>query len=139
MKYIKLFEEFVNEGKVKSSSIEDAINKIKDAKEKWWDGKFGREISLRDIFKDTSDEQMIIIVIKGIRGKITKVKLNDLIPSQPNVTVQRVLDYANDPQDALPNVVKYNGKLYINSGHHRLAALILQGKTDGKVKLHTVE
>ncbi len=51
MNYIKLFEEF-NEGKY--TSIENRLNNIEDAKENWWDGKFGKEISLRDIFKDTA-------------------------------------------------------------------------------------
>ncbi len=136
MNYIKLFEEF-NEGKY--TSIENRLNNIEDAKENWWDGKFGKEISLRDIFKDTADEQMMIIGIKGSKGKTTKVKLNELIPSQPNVTVQRVLDYIKNPKDELPNIVNYNNKFYINSGHHRLAALMLQNKIDAKVKLHKIK
>ena len=46
------------------------------------------------------------------------VNINDIIPTQKNVTTKNIKDINN--VSALPELIKVNDKYYVNDGHHRI-------------------
>ena len=57
-----------------------------------------------------------------------KVNVADIVPTQKNINTNNLK--AVQGAKGLPELVKYNGKYYIQDGHHRIARDILDGKQD---------
>lgn len=74
------------------------------------------------------------------RQRYEWVNLEDLIFTQDDVYFLAVINVmrGGEPHGQrcdTPLVVKYGGKLYVEDGHTRIAASILQGETDIRVRL----
>jgi hypothetical protein len=123
MKVIPTFEEFINE----SIYFENELNKFNSVKDKFFIKFNGDEISLRAIFSETANEPMIIFGVGKKTGKKSQVNLKDLIPTQPSVSKELLLQKYEQPKHELPTVGLYNNKLYIIQGHHRLAVEKIKG------------
>ena len=63
------------------------------------------------------------------------VNINDIIPTQKNVTTKNIKDINN--VSALPELIKVNDKYYVNDGHHRISRDILTG--DDKIQAKVYE
>lgn len=104
--------------------------------------------------KDTKGRNISLLyseltTFKNIKGVTTKVNLKDLIPTQDNVetkslkgiikTGPKLLDKNDKLSDrsdkSKPIVFEHEGKQYVISGHHRLSADILKGKSNAIVEL----
>jgi len=63
------------------------------------------------------------------------VNVNDLIPTQKNVTAQNLSDVKNVSSSEPILAVKDNGKYFIIDGHHRLSNQILNGQNEVQIKV----
>ena len=111
-----------------------SLNEIKN-EISFWNNKYGKEISLRDIFFETKNIPMVIVGISGLKGKPTKVELSKLVPSQPTVVKSKIDELLTKPNKNLAKVLLYNGNYYIIDGHHRLSAEKLKGTKNIEVQL----
>ena len=62
------------------------------------------------------------------------VNINDIIPTQKNVTTKNIKDINN--VSALPELIKVNDKYYVNDGHHRISRDILTGNDKIQAKVY---
>ena len=134
MKNIKTFEEFLNE----SEDISKLIQNFTKAKTKFFINHNGDEINLREIFTKTSNEPMVVFGVGNKKGKKTSIDLDDLIPTQNNVSKDVLLKKLDDDTKELPIVGVNDKKKYIIHGHHRLALEKLKGSKQVFVKLITI-
>ena len=123
MKKIPTFEDFINE----SIEFENNLDKFNNVEDKFFVKFKSPEISLRDIFSETANEPMIIFGVGKKTGKKSQINLKDLIPSQPSVSKELLLQKSEQYNHELPVVGLYNNKLYILQGHHRLAVEKIKG------------
>lgn len=63
------------------------------------------------------------------------VSVNDLIPTQKNITVQNLSDVKNVSSSEPILAVEDNGKYFIIDGHHRLSNQILNGQNEVQIKV----
>lgn len=70
----------------------------------------------------------------GRKNELRTVSLDQLIPTQPEVGTAGVRKYATNPdskQASRPlKVIDYEGRLYVEDGHHRLVAAAARGDTE---------
>jgi hypothetical protein len=133
MKYLHTFSKFINE------SVANLIQNFPKAKTNFFINYDSDEISLREIFTKTSNEPMIVFGVGNKKGKKASVNLEDLIPTQNNVSKDVLLKKLDDNSKELPTVAVYNNKHYIIQGHHRLALEKLKGGKQAFVQLITVK
>lgn len=131
------YAEFLQSKKENIKSLIKNLPSVKD-KEKWFENFKGGEVSLKDIFNETKDETRVIFGVdsnKLIKDK--KISLDDLIPSQPTVSKDVLINKINKSSDNLSNPVIgiKDGKKYIISGHHRLALSKLKGDYSAKADI----
>jgi len=134
MKHIHTFESFLNE----SEDVSKIIQNFNKAKTKFFINHKGDEINLREIFTKTSNEPMVVFGVNNRKGKKTSIDLDDLIPTQNNVSKDVLLKKLDDGIKELPTVGVYNNKKYIIQGHHQLALEKLKGSKQAVVKLITL-
>jgi len=134
MKNLQTYEEFLNE----SEDISKIIQNFTKSKMKFFINHNGDEINLREIFTKTSNEPMVVFGVGNQKGKKTSIDLDDLIPTQNNVSKDVLLKKLDDDIKELPIVGVYNKKKYIIHGHHRLALEKLKGNKQVFVKLITI-
>lgn len=134
MKHLHTFESFLNEGE----DISNIIQNFTKAKTKFFINHKGDEINLREIFTKTSNEPMVVFGVGNRKGKKTSIDLDDLIPTQNNVSKDVLLKKLDDDIKELPTVGVHNKKKYIIHGHHRLALEKLKGSKQAFVNLITL-
>ena len=67
---------------------------------------------------------------------LTTLAIKDLFPSQSGVNTGGLKTYFHNRRPDPPEVVRYNGKYYLQEGHTRTGADILHGISHIKVKLY---
>jgi hypothetical protein len=134
MKNLQTYEEFINE----SEDISKLIQNFTKAKTKFFVNHKGDEINLREIFTKTSNEPMVVFGVGNKKGKKTSIDLDDLIPTQNNVSKDVLLKKLDDDTKELPIVGVLDKKKYIIHGHHRLALEKLKGSKQVYVTLITI-
>ena len=133
MKHTMTFESFLNESS--NAQISQLIKSFPNAKSKWFTNYPGEEIDLREIFTKTANEPRVIFGVAKKKGRTVPVELDDLIPTQSNVSKEVLLQKLDVGSNELPIVGSYEGKFYIVSGHHRLALEKLKGNKKTVVRL----
>jgi hypothetical protein len=134
MSTFKKYDEFLNE----NVDITKLIQNFTKAKIKFFPKYKGDEINLREIFTKTSNEPMVVFGVGDKKGKKTSIDLDDLIPTQNNVSKDVLLKKLDDDTKELPVVGVHDKKKYIIHGHHRLALEKLKGSKQVFVKLITI-
>lgn len=70
---------------------------------------------------------------------LTVVNIVDLIWTQDDVSLLSVIDALlgkpNYAGSDVPLVVRYEGKLWLEDGHHRIAAAVIRGETQTMVRI----
>ena len=69
----------------------------------------------------------------------TKLKVKDLIPSQPNVYPDVVLEKIRKGGQGKVTVIKHGNKYYVIDGHNTLTSRIMLGNTDTMVDIITLD
>lgn len=67
-----------------------------------------------------------------------KVRIEDIVPTQKNLNFDNLrsidgLELEKDIDEII--AIEYNGKYYLNDGHHRVASLILKGEKEIEIKI----
>jgi hypothetical protein len=78
---------------------------------------------------------------KWKRIPYTRVRISDLIATQDGVYLHALLpdhisQYSNDP---LPHVVRWQGELFVEDGHHRIVRWLLEGTEWALVRILEIE
>lgn len=69
------------------------------------------------------------------------VLITDLTPTQPAVTIDRLLHLqeGGEPEtgDPYPHVVDHEGRLYVHDGHHRYVIALIRGEASFPARVVT--
>lgn len=98
------------------------------------------QLNTDKVFSHITDTQGAVASQFDIPSSAIKdvtVKASDLVPIQDEISVSGVAEYIAKIgySNELPLVVFMDGRYYVQDGHHRLVALILQGEKKVKVRL----
>ncbi len=118
----------------RTSDIEDVMDEFWDIEGDLCDKLFPSS-KYPDMAPSDKMRQTTLYMIK--QGSAMDVKISDLNHIEPDVDPVTVSHYQQNPSDKLPVVYKFNGKLYINDGNHRVVAAHNNG--DQTVKVTVVD
>jgi hypothetical protein len=131
MKFVRLFEQFINESKVElaNQKIDDLPKGATFEDAKKIDGVFDKS-------KHTWSEVIEAFESNQKDAKVKSVNVKDIQITQPNIQANKVKRMIAEP-GKLPiiNVVQFSDGISIYDGHHRLMTAWALGETKIKVNL----
>ncbi len=131
MKFVRLFEQFINESKVElaNQKIDDLPKGATFEDAKKIDGVFDKS-------KHTWSEVIEAFESNQKDAKVKSVNVKDIQITQPNIQANKVKRMIAEP-GKLPiiNAVQFSDGISIYDGHHRLMTAWALGETKIKVNL----
>jgi hypothetical protein len=96
----------------------------------------GHLFCVQQLLDMTSDDDWLT-------ADVVEVSIDELTPTQPCLLIDRVIELTADGKrrgdDRCAHVVKFNGQLYIDDGHHDCVLRWLRGERSMLVKLVQID